>query len=205
MTKRERALTALARLEKIFPEAKCELVHRNEFELFVAVQLSAQCTDARVNAITPMLFSRVRNWKELAEIAPSKLENLIFSTGFYRQKARNLQNAAREILEKYGGKLPQTLQELTKLAGVGRKTANVLLQTLFGKVEGIVVDTHVIRISRKLGLTRERDAVKIERDLMKILPREKWSSVGDLFVWYGRKLESARSTGIFPLSDLYGR
>lgn len=203
MNKKERALEALSRLEKIFPEAKCELVHRNAFELFVAVQLSAQCTDARVNMITPMLFSRIHNWQELADIPELELQKLIFSTGFYRQKSRNLQNAARQIVMQFKGELPRTMAELVTLAGVGRKTANVLLQTLFGICEGIVVDTHVIRISRQLGLTSEKDATKIERDLMKILPREQWSKVGDLFVWYGRKLHGARQKGIFPLSDLY--
>ena len=202
-SKKARALAAISRLEKLFPAAKCGLNYKNEFELLVAVQLSAQCTDARVNAIAPKLFSRVKNWRDLAEIPEIELQKLIFSTGFYRQKARNLQKAARQILEKFDGKLPRKMADLTKLSGVGRKTANVLLQTLFGVVEGIVVDTHVARISRKLGLTREKDPIKIERDLMKIIPKTKWAAVGNLFVFYGRNVEPARKKGIFPLSDLY--
>lgn len=192
LSKKQRAIIAIERLQKVFPEAHCELNFKNTFQLMIAVQLSAQCTDERVNLITPALFKRVKNWKDLAEISQTELEKLIFSSGFYRNKARNLRNAARMILEKFDGKLPQNMKEMITLPGVARKTANVVLETGFGIVEGIVVDTHVRRISTLLQLTKEHNAEKIEKDLMKLLPKKYWGKVGHVMVWHGRRICIAR-------------
>lgn len=192
MTKKKRAAEVLRRLEIQFPDAHCELNFNNTFELFVAVQLSAQCTDARVNITTPALFQRVQNWKDLATISQNELEQLIYSTGFYRNKAKNLRRAAKMILNQYSGELPVSIQEMVKIPGVARKTANVVLETGFGVVEGIVVDTHVKRISTLLGFTKNSIPEKIEKDLMKLYPKQEWGKIGHLYVWHGRRTCIAR-------------
>jgi len=195
---------SLQRLRILYPQAHCELIHQNPFELMISVQLSAQCTDARVNQITPKLFERIKYWEDLATIAQEELEQYIYSTGFYRNKARNLIGCAQGVLGEFQGKLPETLKELIKLPGVGRKTANVVLQTAFGKTEGIVVDTHVTRIARKLHLTTSKNAIRIEKDLEEVCPQKDWAEIGDLFVWYGRKMCTAHHHSCdCLLSDLY--
>jgi endonuclease-3 len=192
MTKKKRAQEALRRLGQVFPNAHCELLFQNTFQLMVAVQLSAQCTDKRVNQITPALFKRIKNWNDLAEISQLELERYVFSTGFYRNKAKNLRAAARYILDEYGGELPQNMNDLLWIPGVARKTANVVLETGFGIVEGIVVDTHVRRITHLLKLTKHNTAEKIEQDLMHLLPEKEWGEVGHLLVWHGRRTCIAR-------------
>lgn len=192
LSKKQRAILALERLQKAFPTAHCELNFENTFQLMVAVQLSAQCTDERVNIITPALFQRVTNWQDLADIEQEELERLIFSSGFYRNKAKNLRGAAKMVLHDFNGELPNNMKELLKLPGVARKTANVVLETGFGIVEGIVVDTHVRRITNLLKFTKEQNAEKIEKDMMKLLPKKLWGKVGHAMVWHGRRTCIAR-------------
>ncbi len=160
--------------------------------MLVATILSAQCTDARVNLVTPPLFKKYRSAKDFAEVDIRELEKDIKSTGFYRNKARSIQGAARGILEKFQGKVPDTLDELIQLPGVGRKTANVVLGVIFGKAEGVVVDTHVTRLSYRLGLTRHKDAKKIEQDLIKIVPKKDWIDFSHLLILHGRAICKAR-------------
>jgi len=180
------------RLSREFPDAHCALDHRNAFELVAATILSAQCTDARVNLVTPDLFRAYPTPAALAGAEPGAVENLIKSTGFFRNKAKSLLGMARALVERHGGRVPDTMDELVRLPGVGRKTANVVLGNAFGKNEGIVVDTHVQRISRLLGLTRETDPVKIERDLMPLVPRPRWTLFSHLLILHGRKTCIAR-------------
>src|SRR5213075_1243781 len=175
MTTRERVAQLIKAWPKIYPRAHCELDFRNPLQLLVATILSAQSTDKRVNMVTPALFRKYRSAKDYADAPLPELENAIKSTGFYRNKAKSIRGAMREILEKHGGKVPDTMEELCALPGVGRKTANVVLGKAFHKDEGIVVDTHVIRLSQRLGLTKQKDPVKIEQDLMKLIPREQWT------------------------------
>lgn len=192
LSKKQRAREVIKRLQEVFPDAHCELDFENTFQILVAVQLSAQCTDARVNQITPALFRRIKNWKDLSEISSLELERLIFSSGFYRNKARNLRAAAKMILQEYSGEIPQSIHEMVKIPGVARKTANVVLETGFGVVEGIVVDTHVRRTTHLLRLTRHESTEKIEQDLMRLLPKKEWGKVGHLLVWHGRRTCIAR-------------
>jgi endonuclease-3 len=194
MTKnlKKRAAWIFKNLQKTYPDAHCELTHRSPLELLVATILSAQCTDKRVNLVTKDLFKKYRSSKDYANAPLRELEQRIRSTGFYRNKALNIQRACRDITEKYKGKVPDTMEELTRLAGIGRKTANVILGTAFGRTEGIVVDTHVIRISRLLGLTKEKDAVKIEQDLIKLFPKKNWNLLSHLITWHGRRCCVAR-------------
>jgi endonuclease-3 len=180
-------------LRKAHPGAKCALVHKNAWELLVATILSAQCTDVRVNLVTPALFRHYPSPRAMAKASLVRVEVLIRSTGFFRSKAKSLLGASRAIVERHAGKVPRDLVSLTALPGVGRKTANVVLGTAFGIVSGIVVDTHVIRLSRRLGLTREWDPVKIERDLMAVVPREDWIGFSHLVIQHGRRTCSARS------------
>lgn len=182
-----RAAEILARLEREYPEARCALDHASPLELLVATILSAQCTDARVNQVTPQLFRRCPTPADYAAIPRAELERLIQSTGFFRNKARSLQGLGEALVERHGGRVPDTLDELVRLPGVGRKTANVVLGNAFGKNEGVVVDTHVGRLARRLGLTREEDPVKVERDLMPLFPREKWALVAHLLIAHGRR------------------
>ncbi len=186
-----RAAGVLAALKFRYPEVRTPLTHRNPLELLVATILSAQCTDAQVNRVTPGLFKRCRTPEQFVELPLADLEALIRSTGFYRNKARNIKACCEAILSSHGGRVPRTIEELVALPGVGRKTANVVLGSAFA-TPGIVVDTHVARVSGRLGLTRHRDPVKIERDLMRLIPRAEWSGFSLRLVFFGREVCSAR-------------
>ena len=188
----ERALEIIARLSREYPEATTALDHRSPFELLVATILSAQCTDKRVNMVTPHVFSRYPNATALASANQEELEEIIRSTGFFRNKAKNLIACAHAMVERHKGEVPDTMEQLTALGGVGRKTANVVLGNAFGKDEGVVVDTHVQRISGLLALTRQSDPVKIEADLMKVVPRERWTVFPHLLILHGRAVCVAR-------------
>ena len=192
MTRADRARELLARLPKIYPDAHCELGHANPLELLVATILSAQCTDKRVNLTTPALFQRCRTAADYAAIPQEELEALIRPTGFYRNKAKNLRAMGQALVERHGGKVPSTLEELAALPGAGRKTANVVLGNAFSKNEGVVVDTHVGRLSQRLGLTKFSDPVRIERDLMKLFPRESWTDFSHWLIFHGRRRCAAR-------------
>jgi endonuclease-3 len=188
----ERLKKIVPTLARVYGDAHCALVHHNALELLVATILSAQCTDHRVNIVTATLFKKYRSAKDFAEADLGVLEQDIRSTGFFRNKARSIQGAARRIAEKHGGEVPSTMEDLLELPGVARKTANVVLGTWFGTASGIVVDTHVQRISRRLQLTREDDPKKIEQDLMKLLPRAEWINFSHRLIWHGRKICAAR-------------
>ena len=179
-------------LEQTYPQAHCELVHANPLELLVATILSAQCTDKRVNIVTEQLFKKYRSAKDFAEASLPELENEVRSTGFYKNKARNIQSACHDIVEKHGGKVPQTMEELIQLGGVGRKTANVVLGNAFDINVGVVVDTHVGRLSHRLGLTKHSAPEKIEQDLMKLVPQSQWTLFSHLLIWHGRRRCAAR-------------
>ena len=183
----------IATLQKTYPDAHCELNHSNPLELLVATILSAQCTDKRVNVVTAGLFKKYRTAADYAKANPVELEQDIKTTGFYRNKAKNIQACCRKLVERHGGQVPQTMEELTHLDGVGRKTANVVLGNAFSSNEGIVVDTHVARLSRRLGLTRQNDPEKIEQELMKFVPRELWTLFSHWLIWHGRRRCYARS------------
>lgn len=169
-----------------YPQAECALKHKNAWQLLVATILSAQCTDARVNLTTPELFRQYPTVREMAALAPEALEPLIRSTGFYRNKAKSIVGAARRIVDAFGGQVPATMDELLTLPGVARKTANVVLGVWFKKATGIVVDTHVTRVSQRLELTRNTAAEKIEQDLMRIVPQEQWIAFSHRVIWHGR-------------------
>lgn len=175
-------------LAELWPDAVVELDHQNAYQLLVATILSAQSTDKMINTVTPALFAKYPDAAALARIEPAELEPMIFSTGFYRAKAKNLVAMARRVVERHGGLVPETMEALVELPGVARKTANVLLGSVMGKNEGVVVDTHVSRLSARLGLTSETDAVKIEQDLMRILPRDHWSIFAHRMIWHGRRV-----------------
>lgn len=192
MNRRERAQELLRILPGLYPEARCELVFRNPLELLVATILSAQCTDKRVNMVTPTLFKRCKSAACYANIPQSELEDLIRSTGFFRNKARNLRALGQALLEKHHGQVPQSLEELAALPGVGRKTANVVLGNAFGRNEGMVVDTHIGRLSRRLGLSRHAQPEKVERDLMKLFPRDCWTDLSHWLIAHGRRRCTAR-------------
>lgn len=185
--RRERAAEILTRLVRAYPEARCALDHRDPLELLVATILSAQCTDVRVNQVTPALFRRCPTAADYAAIPTGELEALIQSTGFFRNKARSLRALGAVLVERHGGEVPATMEALVALPGVGRKTANVVLGNAFGKNEGIVVDTHVGRLARRLGLTREDDPVKVERDLEPLFPRSEWALLAHLLIAHGRQ------------------
>jgi endonuclease-3 len=187
-----RCRAILRRLRAAYPDVRCALHHDNALQLLIATILSAQCTDARVNLVTPALFKRYRTAANFATGQPAELESLIRSTGFFRNKARSIRNCCHGIVEKHGGKVPDTLSELIQLDGIGRKTANVVLGVAYGKAEGIVVDTHVMRLSRRLRLTRQTTPEKIEQALMKVVPREDWIDFSHLLIWHGRKRCNAR-------------
>jgi endonuclease III len=190
--KTARTKKIIAGLEKTYPNAHCELVHQNPLELLIATILSAQCTDKRVNIVTKDLFQKYRSAKDFANAEISELENDIRSTGFYKNKARNIKAACRDIVEKHGGKVPQTMDELLQLGGVGRKTANVVLGNAFGINVGVVVDTHVARLSYRFGLTKQTSPEKIEQDLMGLVPQKKWALFSHLLIWHGRRRCFAR-------------
>src|SRR5207244_1254707 len=179
-------------LPGVYPGAHCELDFTNPQELLVATILSAQCTDKRVNMVTPALFKKYRSAKDYAKAPQAELENAIKSTGFFRSKTKSIRGATSTIVTKVGGKVPDSMEELRELPGVGRKTANVVLGNAFGINEGIVVDTHVIRLSQRLGLTKEKDPEKIEQDLMKLVPKEDWAVWSHWLIWHGRRRCFAR-------------
>ena len=183
----------IAGLRKTYPEAHCELDHRNPLELLIATILSAQCTDKRVNQVTADLFQKYRSAADYANADLSELEQDIKTTGFYRNKARNIQACGRKLVERHGGEVPRTMEELTRLDGVGRKTANVVLGNAFNVNEGIVVDTHVARLSQRLGLTPQKDPEKIEQELMKLVPRQQWTIFSHWLIWHGRRRCTARN------------
>jgi endonuclease III len=180
-------------LQRTYPEAKCELHYHSPLQLLVAVILSAQCTDKRVNMVTPSLFKKYPDAPAFAKVSQEELEEAIRSTGFYKNKARNIRTCCQAIVEKFGGDVPQTMEELISLDGVGRKTANVILNVAFGKNEGVCVDTHVLRLSGRLGLSKETTPEKVEQNLMQLFPREKWGDVTTWLIWHGRRRCFARS------------
>jgi len=183
----QRVSTILKLLKKAHPDAACELVHQDALQLLIATILSAQCTDQRVNLVTPGLFKKYPNAQAFAQADPAELEDAIKSTGFYRNKAKNIQVACRAIVEKHAGKVPRELDELTALAGVGRKTANVVRGNAYG-LPAVVTDTHVLRLSRLLGLTRQTDPEKVEADLMVLFPSQDWTLLGHLLIFHGRRV-----------------
>jgi endonuclease III len=190
--KSARAKKIFATLRQAYPDAHCELNFSNPLELLVATILSAQCTDKRVNIVTENLFKKFRTAEDFAKADARELEQAIKTAGFYRNKAKNIKAAAQSIVEKHGGKVPRTMEELVELGGVGRKTANVVLGNAFGIRLGIAVDTHVARLSFRLGFTNETDPVKIEEILMKLVQREQWTLVSHLLIWHGRRRCFAR-------------
>jgi endonuclease-3 len=188
----ERIEAILRGLDEAYPNVECALTHRSPWELLVATILSAQCTDVRVNMVTPALFKRFPTPQSLAEAQVEEIEEKIRSTGFYHNKAKNIQGAARVLLAEFGGRVPATLAELTRLPGAARKTANVVLGVCFGKAEGVVVDTHVFRITRRLGLAKGDTPKKVEQELMKILPQSRWISFSHQIIHHGRAVCDAR-------------
>ncbi len=190
--RRARVRKIIARLEQAYPDATCALRHNSALELLVATILSAQSTDARVNMVTPTLFAKYKTARDFASADPRVLEQEIHSTGFFRNKTRSIVGMAQALVERHGGAVPDTMDQLVELPGVGRKTANVVLGTWFGKNEGIVVDTHVQRLATLLGLTKEKDPVKIERDLMALVPRDKWTWFSHTVILHGRRVCIAR-------------
>jgi endonuclease-3 len=191
--RRQRVASILPKLKKLYPNAKCSLDHTNPLELIVATILSAQCTDDRVNIVTKDLFRKYKSAKDFADVPQEELERDIHSTGFYRNKAKALRGMAQALIERQGGKVPGTMEELVELPGVGRKTANVVLGNAFGQNVGVVVDTHVTRLSNRLGLTdHETDAVKIEQDLIQIVPQDDWTLFAHLMIHHGRAICTAR-------------
>jgi endonuclease-3 len=189
---RRRTTQILAILKRTYPDAHCALHFTTPLELLIATILSAQCTDERVNQVTPALFARCPDAASLAAISQRELEKIIHSTGFYRAKARSLRSCATSLVADHQGKVPRTMEALHKLAGVGRKTANVVLGNAFGLAEGVVVDTHVGRLSRRMGLTRHLDPVKVESALVRLIPKEDWTLVSHLLIAHGRKRCNAR-------------
>jgi endonuclease-3 len=199
-----RAPEILTRLRAAYPDAQCALDHRDPFELLCATILSAQCTDARVNLVTPTLFARYPTAESLARAKQSEVEAIIKSTGFFRNKAKSLIGMAQALVADHGGEVPRTMDQLRRLPGVGRKTANVILGNAFGINDGITVDTHVTRLSRLLGLTRHEDAERIEADLMPLFPRDHWALISHLLIFHGRQVCVARRPrcGECVLSDI---
>jgi endonuclease-3 len=188
----DRVAAILKGLEEAYPDAVCALTHRSPWELLVATILSAQCTDVRVNMVTPALFKRFPNPAAMSKATLPELESLIKTTGFFRNKAKSLQGAAKAVVERFGGKIPQTLAELITIPGAARKTANVVLGVSFNKAEGVVVDTHVFRISRRLELARGDTPQEVERELMKVIPQDRWISYSHQVIHHGRKVCVAR-------------
>jgi endonuclease-3 len=188
----KRVAELLKRLNAAYPDSKCALTHRNAWELTVATILSAQCTDVRVNMVTPELFAKYPTPADLARVEPEQIEPDIRTTGFFRNKAKSIVGAARKVVQEFGGKVPETMDEILTLPGVARKTANVVLGSWFGKAVGVVVDTHVYRLSRRLELTKADNPGKIEQDLMNVIPRNKWIDFSHQLIWHGRKICVAR-------------
>jgi endonuclease-3 len=192
MTPRERAAQLVEVLPEVYPGAHCELDFKNPLELLVATILSAQCTDKRVNLVTPVLFKKYRRAADYAKAPVPALEREIKSTGFFRSKTKSIRGATATIVRKFGGRVPDSMEKLRELPGVGRKTANVVLGNAFGKNEGIVVDTHVSRLSQRLRLTKETDPEKIELDLIKLVPKKHWTHWSHWLIWHGRRRCFAR-------------
>lgn len=189
---KKQARRVLRRLKIDYPDAHCALDHENPFQLLIATILSAQCTDKRVNIVTKELFAQLPGPAEMAAASLPEIETLIKSTGFYHNKAKSLKSCSTDLVEKHNSVVPQSLEDLTKLAGVGRKTANVVMGVAFGKATGVVVDTHVGRLSRRLGLTVNTDAVKVERDLIELLPKTRWVDFSHQMIDHGRAVCDAR-------------
>ncbi len=192
LSKRQRALEVLVRLKRLYPDATCSLTYATPVQLLVATILSAQCTDERVNLVTPELFARFPDAPALAAADREELENLVRSTGFYRNKAKNIQGACQKIVSNFGGDVPQNMDDLLTLPGVARKTANVVLAHAFGLNKGVTVDTHVKRLSQRLGLTERDNPVQIERDLMRLLPQPDWENWSIRLIYHGRAVCKAR-------------
>jgi endonuclease III len=188
---KERAARIIRILARLYPDAHCALRHEDPLQLLIATILSAQCTDVRVNMVTPALFARYQDARAFAEARQSELETAIQSTGFFRNKARNIIACCRQIQEKHAGQVPETMEELVHLPGVGRKTANVILGNAFD-VPGITVDTHVLRLSKRLGLTKRIDAIKVELDLMELIPKKEWTIFSHRMIFHGRQVCFAR-------------
>jgi endonuclease III len=188
----KRVAAILAKLDEAYPDANCELKHENAFQLLISTILSAQCTDVRVNQVTQELYKKYKKPEDFAYASPAELEKEIRPTGFFRNKTKSIMGASKAIVEKFGGQVPRTMQEILTLPGVARKTANVVLGTAYGIASGVVVDTHVIRQSRRLDLTRNEDPKKIEQDLMAIIPQEKWIQFSHQLIWHGRRICAAR-------------
>lgn len=191
--RKKRLLEIIRRLKRAYPDAKCSLNHSNAFELLVATILSAQCTDDRVNIVTADLFRKYRKPEDYLKVSPRELEKDIQSTGFFRNKTKSIQGTSKMLIEDYGGQVPRTMDELLELPGVARKTANVVLGNAFEIESGVVVDTHVTRLSHRLRLTKEKDPQKIERDLIQIVPKKDWIIFSHLLIAHGRKICKARS------------
>ena len=189
---KERTEKIIKRLKRAHPDAKCALHHSNAFELLIATILSAQCTDERVNKVTADLFRKYRKLEDYLKVPATELQEDIRTTGFFRNKTKSIQGACKLLVEEFDGEVPQSMEELLKLPGVARKTANVVLGVAYGKAEGVVVDTHVSRLSHRLKLTRHKDAGKIEKDLMEIVPRKNWIEFSHLLIFHGRRICKAR-------------
>ena len=189
---KNRTRKIIAKLRKAYPDAHCSLIHNSPFELLIATILSAQCTDERVNIVTADLFRKYRSCEDYINVAPSELEQDIHSTGFFRNKTKSIQGACKKMIEEHGGQVPNEVEKLLGLPGVARKTANVVLGNAFGIASGVVVDTHVARLSQLLGLTREKQPEKIERDLMDLVPKKDWVDFSHLLIYHGRQVCKAR-------------
>ena len=202
--KKADAIILFNKLKEYYPDATCSLDFEEPFQLVVAVMLSAQCTDERVNKTTPELFKKCKTIQDFADIDINELENIIHPCGFYKNKAKNIKLCAKQVLENFNGVVPHTMKELTSLAGVGRKSANVIMLEVFGIAEGVAVDTHAKRISNLTGLSKEKEPEKIEQDLLKIFPKECWRDLNHLLVWHGRNTCVARNPkcDICPISNL---
>src|SRR6266403_247114 len=188
----KRVAAILAKLDQAYPAATCELTHENPFQLLISTILSAQCTDVRVNQVTATLYKKYPNAEAFAYANPSELEQEIRPTGFFRNKTKSIMGASKALLEKFGGQVPKTMDEILTLPGVARKTGNVVLGTAYGIASGVVVDTHVIRLSRRLDLTKHEEPKKIEQDLMRVIPKEKWIQFSHQLIWHGRRVCIAR-------------
>lgn len=197
-------------LKDMYPEAKCSLDFSTPFEMGIAVMLSAQCTDERVNKITPILFAKYKKPEDYIKATLEEIENIIKPCGFYKNKAKNLKGYAKNIIEKYKGQMPETIEELMELPGIGRKSANVIMLEAFNNPQGIAIDTHAKRISNRIGLSKEKEPSKIEKDLIKQIPKEYFKDVNHLLVWHGRKICNARKPkceecGVNKYCDLYNK
>jgi endonuclease-3 len=191
--KQKRALEIIRRLHGAYPDAKCALVHKDALQLLVATILSAQCTDKMVNSVTRDLFKKYRTARAFAEVSQEALEKDVHSLGFFRNKAKAIREACMRICDVYGGKVPNTMEDLLTLRGVARKTANVVLAVAYGKATGVVVDTHVLRLAWRMGLTNQKDPEKVERDLMALIPQSQWILAGDVLIFHGRRVCAARN------------